>query len=89
MESFVFTNGFRCSDVQKFEKLNFFSINIFELDFYQDQNKWRHKLIPNEVSKNDSDRVIDLLICRRNCAPNKKLNAFLGDHKKSYMKTMF
>ena len=35
---------------------------MFELNFYQDQNKWRHNLIPNEISENNSDRVIDLAI---------------------------
>ena len=58
VESFDSTNGLKGSDVHKFEKLNLFSINVFELDFYQDHYKWRHKLIPIEVSKNDSDRVI-------------------------------
>ena len=57
-----FTNGFKCSDVHKFNELNNFSINIFELNFYQDQNQWNHTLIPIEVSKNDSDRVSDLAI---------------------------
>ena len=51
LEGFDFTNGFKCSDVHKFEKLNNLSINIFELNFYQDQNKWRHKLIPIKISK--------------------------------------
>ena len=59
---FDFTNGFKCSDVHKFEKLNNLSINIFELNFYRDQKKWKHKLIPIEISKNESDKVIDLLI---------------------------
>ena len=60
--SFDFTNGFKCSDVRKFEKLNNLSINIFELNFYQDKDKWKHNLIPIEISKNDSDKVIDLLL---------------------------
>ena len=51
IEDFDFTNGFKCSYVQKFEKLNNFSTNIFELNFYQDQNKWRQKVIPFEVRK--------------------------------------
>ena len=50
---FSFLDGFRCSDVQKFEKLNCLSVNIFKLNFYHDQNKWRHNLIPVEISKND------------------------------------
>ena len=53
IEGFDFTNGFKCSDVHKFEKLNNLCINIFELNFYQDQIKWKHNLIPIELSKND------------------------------------
>ena len=52
-EHFDFSNGFKCSDVHIFEKLNNLSINIFELNFYQDQNKWKHNLIPIEISEND------------------------------------
>ena len=62
IQDFDFTNGFRCCDVHKFNELNKLSVNIFELNFYQDQNQWKHKLIPIEVSKNNSDRVIDLAI---------------------------
>ena len=39
VKSFDFTNGFRCSDVEIFEKLNDLSTNIFELNIYQDKNK--------------------------------------------------
>ena len=38
IEGFDFSNGFRCSDIHNFEKLNSLSINIFDLSFYQDQN---------------------------------------------------
>ena len=38
-EGYDYTNGFNCSDNQKFEKLNILSINIFELNFYQDKNR--------------------------------------------------
>ena len=48
---FDFANGFKCSDVHKFTELKNLCVNMFELNFYQDQNKWRHKLIPIEVSK--------------------------------------
>ena len=41
--SFYFNNGFKCSDVHKFNEKNNLSINIFELKFYQYQNKWKHK----------------------------------------------
>ena len=50
-----FSKGFKCSDVLKIIELNNLSINIFELNFYQDQNKWKHKLIAFELSKNESD----------------------------------
>ena len=71
-----FANGFRCSDVQKFNELNNLSIETFELIFFQDQNIWRQKLIPIEVSKNDSDRVIDLAIYKTHYVLNKKLDVF-------------
>ena len=32
---------------------------MFELNFYQDGNKWKHILIPIEISKNgESDGVV-------------------------------
>ena len=66
-QSFDFTNGFKCSDFHKFIDLNNLSVNIFELNFYQDKNKWKHNLIPIEISKNESDRVVDLLIYKNHC----------------------
>ena len=39
IQSFDFLNGFKCSDVHKFEKTNRMSIDNFELNFYQDQSK--------------------------------------------------
>ena len=81
-----FTNGFKCSDIHKFEKINTLSINIFELNFYRDKNKWKHNLIPIEISKNDSDRIVDLLIYKNHYILIKKLNVLLEDHhKKFYM----
>ena len=62
IDGFDFTNGFKRSNVHKTNDIKNLSIDIFELKFYQDQNKWRHNLIPIEVSENDSDRVIDLII---------------------------
>ena len=50
INGFDFSNGFKCSDMHRFEKLNTLSINIFELNFYQEQNKWKHELIPIEIS---------------------------------------
>ena len=62
IEGFNFTNGFKCSDVHKFIDLMNISVNIFELNLYQEKNKWKQNLIPIEISKNRSDRVVDLLI---------------------------
>ena len=69
--------------MHKFEKLNNLSINILELNFYQDKHKWKHNLIPIEISKNDeSDRVVGLLIFENLYALIKKVNVYLGDHNK-------
>ena len=65
--------------------MNNFSSNIFELNFYQDQNQWKHKVIPIEISKNDSDRVIDSAIYKNHYALIKILHVFLGDHNKKFV----
>ena len=85
IQGFDFTNGFRCIDVHKFNELNNLSVNIFELNFYQDQNQWKHKLIPIEISKNNTDRVIDLAIFKNHYVLIKKLDVFLRDHNKKYI----
>ena len=77
IEGFDFTHGFKCSDVHKFEKLKNLSKNIFELNFFQDQNKWTQKLIPFEISKIEADRVLDLSIYKNHYGLIKKLNAYL------------
>ena len=85
IQDFDFNNGFKCSDVHKFNEINNLSVNIFELRFCQDQNQWKHKLIPIEVSKNGSDRVIDLAIYKNHYVLIIKLDVFLGDHNKKYI----
>ena len=85
INDFNFTNGLKCSNVHTFEKLNNLSINIIELNFYQDKNQKKHNLIPIEVSKNDSDKVIDLIIYKNQYPLVKKLNVFLGDHHKKFI----
>ena len=55
INGFDFTDGFKCNDVHRFNELKNLSINIFEIIFYPNQYKWKHKLIPVEVSKNNSD----------------------------------
>ena len=85
IQGFDFTNGFKCNDVHKFNEINNLSVNIYELNFYQDGDKWKHNSIPIEISKNESDKVIDLLIYRNHYALIKKLHVFLGDHHKSFV----
>ena len=81
----AFTNGFTCSDAHIFNELNKLSINMFELNFYQDQNKCRHKPVPIEVSIIKLDRVIDLIIYKSHHALIEKLNVILGDHQKIFI----
>ena len=85
IDGFDFTSGFKCNGVHKFNELNNFSVNIFELSFYPDQNKWKHELIPIEVWKNKSDRVFDLLIYKNQYALIEKLDVYLEDHNKKYI----
>ena len=85
IEGFHFTNSFKCSNVHKLEKVNNSSINIFELNFYQDHDKRKHNLTPIEYSKNESDRVVDVLIYKNHYALIEKLNVFLGNHHKNFI----
>ena len=62
IEVFDFSIRFKCSDVKRFYELNNLSFNIFELNFHIDNEIWGHNVIPIEISKNISDRVVDLLI---------------------------
>ena len=66
--------------MHKFKKLNKLSVNIFELGFYLDQYIWKHKLIPTETSKNNPDRIVDLLLYKNHYAITKKSNVLLGNH---------
>ena len=85
IQGFDFTNGFKCSNVHKFNEINNLSVNIFELNFYQDQNQWKHKIIPTEINKNNSDRVIDLAIYKSHYVLIKKVDVFLGDYNKKFI----
>ena len=84
-QSFDFTNGSKCSDVHKIIELNNLSVNIFEINLYQDENKWKHNLISIEISNNKSDGVVDLLIYKNHYALIKNINVFLGNHHKSFI----
>ena len=81
IEGFDFTNGFRCGNMYRFEKLNNLSINIYELGF--DQNKY--KLIPIEINKNESDKVIDLIIYKNHYVFIGKLNVFIAKRDCKYV----
>ena len=61
------------------------TINLFELSFYQDKNKWKHKLLALDVSKTGTDRVIDLVIYKNHFVPIKKLHTFSGNHNCIYV----
>ena len=62
--------------MHRFEKLNNLSITIYESKFYQDGDKWKHNSTPIEISENESDRVVDLLIYKNHYALIKKLHVF-------------
>ena len=81
----MISHGFKCSDLNNFEKVYNLPINIFELNFYQEQNKWKHKLIPIEISKKESDRFVDFLIYKTHYVLFKKLNVFLGEQACRYI----
>ena len=62
--------------MHRFENLKNLSINIYELNFYQDGDKWKHNLVPIEISKNESDKVVEILIYKNDYALNKKYMSF-------------
>ena len=84
-QSFDFTKGFNCSDVHRFDELNNLSVNRYELNFYQDGDNWQHNFLPIEISKNESDKVFDLLIYKDHYVFIKKLQLVLGNHNKSFV----
>ena len=84
IQGFDFSYGFKCSDVDKFDDLNNLSVNVFELFFFQDQNNWRHKLIPIEISKKIHIKLF-LAIYKSHYILIKKIDVFLGDHNKKFI----
>ena len=80
-----FRNGLKCGDMHRFENLKNLSMNIYEIKVYQDGDKWKHNLIPIEISKIESDKVFDLLIYRNHYALIKKLHVLLGNHNKNFV----
>ena len=51
---------------------------------YQYQIKWKQKLIPIEISKNESDKIIDLRIYKNPYVFVKKLQVFLGNQNEFF-----
>ena len=45
----------------------------------------KQNLIHIEISKNESNRVVDLLLFKNHYALIKKLKIFLGDHNKNFI----
>ena len=82
IDGFDFTNGFKCSDMHLFLKLNKLSKIMYGIIFYQDGDKWKLDLIPIEIIKNESDKVIDLIKYKNLYALIKKLHVFLGNQNK-------
>ena len=85
IQGFDFTKEIKCRVFHKFEKLNNLSINIFELRFYQDGNKWKRKIIPIQITKNDSNKVFDLMLSKNHYVLNKRLPVFLGKHDSKFI----
>ena len=72
--------------MQNFERLNNLSVNIFELNFNQDDSIWKHKLMPIEISKNDNlDKFIDFLIYINQNVLIKKFNVCFGKEENKYI----
>ena len=61
------------------EEIKNLSLNIFELKFNQDLNKCKDNLIPNEISKDESDRIVELVFFENHYALIKKLRVFSGN----------
>ena len=62
------------------EKLKSLTKTIFELSFHQDRKEWNRKKILIELSRHNSDNVIDWMIYKKHYALKEKLYVFLGKH---------
>ena len=61
------------------------SVKIIELVFYHDQKNWNQKVTPIEISKNNSDKVIDKLIYKKHYVLIKKTHIFLSNHDPKFV----
>ena len=57
ISGFDFSNGFKCSHMHEVEKLNSLSINIFEINVFREQNRWKPELIPCKNGEIESDKL--------------------------------
>ena len=76
LDGFHFSNGFKCSDLHRFETIYNLSINIFETNFYQDQYNWKHQIVTSDISEKASRSDITLSIYKSHYFSIKK-NVFL------------
>ena len=85
IEGFVFTNGYKCSDTHRYDRSNQLPVNLYKYYFDQVQIKWKHKLIPIEISENDSDKVFNFLLYKNHYALIKKSRGFLGKNNRKFV----
>ena len=57
IDGFDFTNSFKCSGVHKFNELNNLSVIVFELNFYQDGDKWKYNLTLSKLAKTNQTQI--------------------------------
>ena len=74
----------KCNNIHKIEEKNTVFKILIESKFCQDQNKWKHKLIPIEVNKNISDKVVDPLIFKNTYSLIKMLHMFLVKYESKF-----
>ena len=86
LQGFDFSDGFKCSDVRIFEKLNNLSINIFQLFFYHDQNEGKPNFIPLDIIFINSDKVFDSLISKNQYVLIKELQVFSSWHDSKFVR---
>ena len=71
--------------MHRFEKLHNLSTIIFEINFYQNLNKWKHNLFRIEINVNGSDSVVDLIIYKNPYGVIRKITLVLGNHNKCFI----
>ena len=75
------------SNVEKFENLKKFISNKIGKKFYQDAKQCKQNLVPFQTSRNDSNKVKDLMIWKNHCGFIEHLHIFLGTHISEFVCT--